>query len=58
MSEAMDEINKRYGRHTIRYGSVKTEGRWQMKAAHRSPRYTTRLDELLSIDMDQPLEVH
>ncbi len=58
VSAAMDEINKKYGRHTIRYGSVKTEGRWQMKAAHRSPHYTTRLNELLTIDMDKPLDVH
>ncbi len=51
----MDEINGRYGRLTIRYGSIETEGRWQMKAAHKSPRYTTNIGELLIVDMDKPL---
>ena len=49
VSEAMDAINHRYGRHTIRYGSVETEGRWQMRAAHKSRGYTTKLDEVLAI---------
>lgn len=51
VSEVMDIINRRYGRHTIRYGSVETEGRWQMRAAHRSQGYTTRLDEVLRVGM-------
>ena len=48
VSQAIDEINRRFGRHTVRYGSVETEGRWQTKAAHKSQRYTTNLSELLS----------
>ncbi|MDQ3258645.1 MAG: DUF4113 domain-containing protein [Acidobacteriota bacterium] len=28
---------------------MKSEGRWQTKAERRSPRYTTRLDELLRV---------
>lgn len=55
VSQAMDAINKRYGRHTVRYGSVETEGGWRMKAAYKSQRYTTRLDELLIVDVDRPL---
>jgi len=50
ISQAMDEVNRRFGRNTIRYGSVVTDGRWQTKAALRSQHYTTRLDELLTID--------
>ena len=46
----MDAINRRYGRHTIRYGSVETEGKWQMRAAHKSQSYTTRLDEVFTVD--------
>ncbi len=49
ISQAIDEVNKRFGRNTLRYGAVKTEGRWQTRAARRSPRYTTRLDELLTV---------
>lgn len=55
VSQAMDEINRRYGRHTIRYGSVKTDGKWGMKAAHKSPRYTTNIGELMIVDVDKPL---
>lgn len=33
VSQAMDDINRRFGRHTIRYGSVETECRWHMKIA-------------------------
>lgn len=28
VTEMMDTINRRWERHTIRYGSVETEGRW------------------------------
>ena len=49
VAQAMDAVNRRWGRHTLRYGAVVTEGRWQTKAERRSPRYTTRLDELLTI---------
>jgi len=55
ISQAMDEINKRFGRHTIRYGSVETDGRWGMKAARKSPRYTTNINELLIVGMDNPI---
>lgn len=55
VSQAMDEINRRHGRHTIRYGSVETEGKWQTKAAHKSRRYTTNLNELLIVDVDKPI---
>ncbi|MDQ3688330.1 MAG: DUF4113 domain-containing protein [Acidobacteriota bacterium] len=55
VSQAMDDINRRHGRHTIRYGSVETEGRWQMKAAHKSQRYTTNMSELLIVDVDKPI---
>ncbi len=36
--------------HTTRYGSVETEGKWQMRAAHKSQGYTTRLDDVLAVD--------
>jgi len=55
VSQAMDEINKCFGRHTIRYGSVETNGKWGMKAAHKSPHYTTDINELLIVDVDKPI---
>lgn len=55
VSQAMDEVNKRFGRHTIRYGAVETEGKWQTKAAYKSRRYTTNMSELLIVDVDKPI---
>ncbi len=54
VSQAMDAVNRRWGRHTLRYGAVVPEGRWQTKAERRSPRYTIRLDELLTVGDPAP----
>jgi DNA polymerase V len=48
LMDAVDDINDRYGRETITFGS---EGRrdqqsWRMKQEHLSPRYTTRWSDL------------
>lgn len=43
---AMDEINARFGRGTLRPASLDVPSQWKMKQAHLSPRYTTRMDEL------------
>lgn len=42
----MDRINRDYGRDTIRLAGAGLARRWAMRQAHRSPRYTTRWDEL------------
>lgn len=49
LTKAIDEINRKFGKHTIRLGCVKTNGIWQMKQLRRSKRYTTRWDELLTV---------
>jgi DNA polymerase V len=43
---AMDAINAEFGRDTVRAGAVGTEKRWAMRSENRSPRFTTRWDEL------------
>lgn len=43
---AMDAVNSRFGRHTLVSAAVGIEGSWQHRAALRSPRYTTQVDEL------------
>ena len=43
---AMDAVNNQYGRDTLRSGSSGIEHRWATRAENRSPRYTTRWDEL------------
>jgi DNA polymerase V len=47
--KAMDVINRRHGRDTIRFGVVSPGGRWQTKAVRCSRRYTTRLKEVLRV---------
>lgn len=43
---AMDGLNERFGKRTIRYAAEDLAATWQPKHQLRSPRYTTRLDEL------------
>ena len=43
---AMDRINRHYGRETVMLAGAGLQRRWAMRQAHRSPRYTTRWDEL------------
>ena len=43
---AMDAVNTHYGRDTLRSGASGIEHRWATRAENRSPRYTTRWDEL------------
>lgn len=46
----IDRVNQRYGRETVQCGIFNSDGKWRMKLAHRSPRYTTRWDELLTVE--------
>ena len=43
---AMDRVNAKYGRNTLFPAATGIERGWKLRAAHHSPRYTTRLDEL------------
>jgi DNA polymerase V len=43
---AMDAVNRQYGRHTLRSGASGISQQWAMRSENRSPRYTTRWDEL------------
>src|SRR5262245_57822691 len=42
----VDRLNQRFGRETVQFGLFATDGKWRMKLSSRSPRYTTRWDEL------------
>jgi DNA polymerase V len=46
---AVDEINRRHGRYTVRPLAASSERRWEMRRQHLSPRYTTWLDEVLRV---------
>lgn len=44
--EAVDAINRKYGRDTIRFAVARPDGRWKTKFEHSSPHYTTRLSDV------------
>lgn len=48
LNNAVDEINRKFGRGTIRLAAANLGG-WQAKAEMRSPRYTTRVDEIMRV---------
>jgi DNA polymerase V len=50
LMKAIDEINRKFGKDTIRFASVKTSGHWQMKQTRKSPNYTTNWQELLIVN--------
>jgi DNA polymerase V len=46
LMRAVDELNARYGRHTVFPAAMGIARPWKQQAAHVSPRYTTRLSDL------------
>ena len=42
---AMDRVNAEHGRGTLFPATMGIERGWKLRAAHHSPRYTTRLNE-------------
>lgn len=46
LMSAVDDINRSMGRGTIKLLAEGNDPRWAMRSGNRSPRYTTRLDEL------------
>jgi DNA polymerase V len=46
---AIDTINTEWGTGTIRYAAVGLRPAWIMRCARRSPRYTTRWNELVEV---------
>jgi len=58
LMQALDAVNDRWGKGTVRLGSTRVcsarvaepqPGGWEMKQERRSPRYTTRWREVLSV---------
>jgi DNA polymerase V len=45
----LDTINMKHGKQSIRYGSELISNRWHMRQQFKSPSYTTKWEELLSI---------
>ena len=49
VARAVDEINRRHGRDTVRFGAARPGGGWATKSLRRSPSYTTRLADVLRV---------
>lgn len=49
LMKAIDEINQKFGKDTIHFASVKTEGDWKMKQLRKSPAFTTNWNEILKV---------
>lgn len=48
--EVMDAVNQTHGAGTLRYAVSGLRQGWKTQAEKRSPRYTTRWDELMLVD--------
>jgi len=46
---ALDAVNNRFGNGTLRPGGIRRVTPWSTRAANRSPRYTTRLSDLMEV---------
>ena len=49
LMRAVDGLNARYGRNTVFPAAMGVERGWKQRAEHRSPRYTTRLADVLAV---------
>lgn len=47
---AIDRINAKFGRDTVRCGIFQSGGAWRTRFAKRSPRYTTRWGEICLVN--------
>jgi DNA polymerase V len=47
----VDRINRELGRGTIQLGLPRAGNAWALRSEHRTPRYTTRWDELVNVKL-------
>ncbi|MEI6278157.1 MAG: DUF4113 domain-containing protein [Verrucomicrobiae bacterium] len=46
LEAAVDQLNRRYGTNTVRYGAMGIQQRWGMRQERKSRGFTTRWGEL------------
>ncbi len=44
--QTISQINKHYGNHTVYFAAEGTKAKWKKKPINRSPRYTTKWDDI------------
>lgn len=42
----LDKLNREHGKNTVSLGMPREINAWELRCGHRTPRYTTRWDEL------------
>lgn len=45
----LDRLNREMGRDTVRFGLPRRDNAWRLRCERRTPRYTTRWDELMRV---------
>ncbi|WP_089793585.1 DUF4113 domain-containing protein [Halomonas korlensis] len=53
---AMDDLNQKMGRGTIKLGLPNKKAAWHLRCANRAPRWATRWDALSSPNADWKTE--
>lgn len=54
LMRAVDSLNEKFGRDTVRLDIFPTTGDWRTRFGRRSPRYTTRWSEILTVGHPRP----
>ncbi|MCB8889913.1 Y-family DNA polymerase [Vreelandella malpeensis] len=47
----LDQLNREHGKGTVRLGMHRKVNAWELRCEHRTPRYTTRWDELKEVSL-------
>lgn len=47
--QTLDRTNQDFGKNMLRYGTHAYETKWHLRTMHLSPRYTTRLDQIMKV---------
>ncbi|MCP1313355.1 MULTISPECIES: Y-family DNA polymerase [unclassified Halomonas] len=47
----LDQLNREHGKNTVRLGMHRPVNSWELRCEHRTPRYTTRWDELKEVSL-------
>ena len=49
LMKAMDQLNNKLGDYKIKLGNQDLKRTWKMRQKHLSPRYTTRIDQIITV---------
>lgn len=49
LMQTLDQINRHYGKGTLKFLGEGLQQDWRMRSEHRSPNYTTRIEDLLEV---------